>query len=61
MLDKLLGALALVLVLEGLMPLINPRGWRDMFSRALQMNDGQLRFVGLVAVGLGVVLWFMQL
>ena len=54
MADSLLGALALVLILEGALPLCAPRVWRDAFQRLLAMTDGQLRFVGLVCVGLGV-------
>ncbi|MBB5203744.1 hypothetical protein HNQ51_001037 [Inhella inkyongensis] len=51
-------ALALMLVVEGLMPLLGPGQWRAMFSRLLQLSDGQLRFIGLmsVVVGLGLML-----
>jgi uncharacterized protein YjeT (DUF2065 family) len=54
--DLLLGALALMLVFEGLLPLFSPKSWRAMFERATQLTDGQLRFVGLASVALGVVL-----
>jgi uncharacterized protein YjeT (DUF2065 family) len=57
--DALLGALALMLVFEGLMPLLNPRGWRSVFERVLRMNDGQIRFIGLLSVGIGVVLFWL--
>ena len=50
-----LAACALVLVLEGLLPLIAPRFWRDAFTRLTQLSDGQLRFIGLVSIGIGVV------
>lgn len=50
MLDGLWGALALLLVLEGLLPLCSPQSWRKAFERALQMKDGQLRFMGLLSV-----------
>jgi uncharacterized protein YjeT (DUF2065 family) len=53
--DAFLAACALVLVLEGLLPLIAPRFWRDTFTRLTQMSDGQLRFIGLVSIGAGVV------
>ncbi len=56
--DWLWPAFGLVLVCEGLMPLLNPQGWRALFARLLQLNDGQLRFVGLSCVALGgVILW----
>lgn len=54
--DALLGALALMLVIEGLLPLVNPGGWRNVFSRLLQMSDGQIRFIGLLSVGAGLLL-----
>ena len=53
--DAFLLACALVLVLEGLLPLIAPRFWRETFTRLTQLSDGQLRFVGLVSIGVGVV------
>lgn len=56
---ELLTALALVMVIEGLMPLISPSRWREAFSRILAMNDGQIRFIGLVSIlaGLLGLLW----
>ena len=54
--DLLIGALALMLIFEGLLPLLNPRGWRSVFERVLQMNDGQIRFIGLLSVGVGLLL-----
>ena len=53
--DAFLVACTLVLVLEGLLPLIAPRFWRETFTRLTQLSDGQLRFVGLVSIGVGVV------
>lgn len=57
--SELLSALALVLVIEGLMPLISPARWREVFSRVLAMSDGQIRFVGLASILLGLLglLW----
>lgn len=49
-------AIALVLVIEGLLPFLSPQRWREVFSQALRLNDGQLRFFGLVAIVLGLVL-----
>jgi uncharacterized protein YjeT (DUF2065 family) len=54
--EALFGAFALMLVLEGLLPLINPGGWRSVFARVLQMSDGQIRFIGLLSVGVGLLL-----
>lgn len=59
--DAIWIALALVLVLEGLMPAVNPQGWRRMFSQLLQLSDAQIRQVGLVSMVLGLVLlWILQ-
>ena len=54
--DSLLAAIALVLILEGLLPLISPTKWREIFSQLLQLQDGQIRFFGLGTVLLGVFL-----
>lgn len=54
--DLLLGAVALMLVLEGLLPFLSPRSWRSMFERVTQLSDGQIRFVGLSSMLIGVVL-----
>lgn len=48
-------ALALMLVLEGLLPLLAPATWRDMFRRLLELSDGQIRFIGLALVLSGAV------
>ena len=54
--ETLVTALALLLIAEGLLPLLSPRSWREAFTRLLQLTDGQLRFFGLIAVALGMLL-----
>jgi uncharacterized protein len=56
--DWLLGGVALMLLIEGLLPMLNPRAWRQMFERATQLSDGQIRFLGLCSVLLGAVLFW---
>jgi uncharacterized protein YjeT (DUF2065 family) len=56
--ETLLAALALVLIFEGLLPLFAPRAWREAFTKMLEMSDGQLRFIGLVAFGAGLVMLY---
>jgi len=51
-----LMALALMLVLEGLLPFLAPTLWRDTFRRILQLSDGQIRFFGLTSMLVGIVL-----
>ena len=54
--DLLLGALALVLVIEGLLPFLSPQTWRSVFERATRMSDGQIRFLGLSSMIAGLVM-----
>ena len=56
--EFLWGALALVLVIEGVLPFLSPGAWRKVFERAIQLSDGQIRFVGLssMIVGLAALL-----
>lgn len=45
----------MVLILEGLLPLVAPRVWRETFRRLVDMSDGQLRFIGLSSIVIGGV------
>ncbi len=56
MADLLLGALALMLVFEGLLPFLSPGAWRRVFEKATKLSDGQLRFLGLTCMVLGLLL-----
>ena len=51
-----LRAIGLVLVLEGLMPLVAPARWREVFMQVARMRDGQIRFVGFGAALAGALL-----
>lgn len=59
MLEYWVAAFGLMLVLEGLMPFTFPAVWRETLRKVSQLNDGQLRFIGLtmLMVGLLVVYW----
>jgi uncharacterized protein len=57
--DVFWTALALVLIFEGLMPFVAPSAWRRVFTQMLQLQDGQIRFFGLVCVLSGVLLWWV--
>ena len=52
----LLTAVALVLVIEGVLPFVNPNGMRRAMLMISQMNDNSLRFAGLTSMILGVLL-----
>jgi len=47
-------ALALVLIVEGLLPFISPKSWRELFAQLMTLQDGQIRFFGLVVIALGL-------
>ena len=42
------------MILEGLLPFVAPRLWRETFTKLVELSDGQIRFVGLVAILVGV-------
>jgi len=54
--DKLIAALGLMLVLEGLLPMIAPARWREVFLQIARLRDGQIRFVGMGSALLGIAL-----
>jgi len=54
--DLLLAALAVMLVIEGLLPFLSPGTWRSVFEKAIRMSDGQIRFVGLSSIVIGLLL-----
>ena len=56
MTDVLLAALALMLVIEGILPFSAPRIWRETFRALITMSDGQIRFAGLMSMMIGLVL-----
>ncbi|MBK1734819.1 DUF2065 domain-containing protein [Halorhodospira abdelmalekii] len=57
--QDLLTAVALLLVLEGIMPAASPGMFREAMRQAAEMDDGSLRAIGLVAMGLGVLLLYL--
>jgi hypothetical protein len=54
-----LAAIGLLLVIEGILPFAVPAVWREGFSRILELNDGQLRFIGAASMTGGVFLLLM--
>ena len=58
--ENLLLAFALMLVIEGLLPFTVPNVWRTTFRKLTEMNDGQIRFIGLSSIiaGLALLLLF---
>jgi uncharacterized protein YjeT (DUF2065 family) len=56
--DELWAAFALVLIIEGILPFVAPGFWRSTFTRLTQLSDGQLRFIGLVSIAVGLIALF---
>lgn len=57
---SLLMAFGLMLVIEGILPLIAPSAWRQTFKRMVDFSDGQLRFVGLASMLAGLLMILMM-
>jgi uncharacterized protein YjeT (DUF2065 family) len=55
----LLTALALMLVIEGVLPFLVPALWRETFRRLTEMSDGQIRFIGLTSMLAGLLLLYL--
>lgn len=51
--------LALVLIAEGLLPFCSPPRWRKLFEDLLKLSDDQIRLMGGVSLGLGMLLIWM--
>lgn len=59
--NDLLAALALYLVIEGLLPFASPAGWRQGLFLISQLRDSQLRLFGLVSIVAGLaLLWLVR-
>jgi len=43
------------MIVEGALPFAAPKVWRETFRKLIELSDGQLRFLGLVALLAGVV------
>jgi uncharacterized protein len=45
-----------MLLLEGILPLLAPRAWRQTFEHLLTLKDGQLRFIGMMSMLIGLLI-----
>ena len=59
MLDYWLLGLAMMLVIEGMLPFVLPALWRETFRKLVDLTDGQLRFVGITAMLSGILLLYL--
>ncbi len=56
---EILTALALVLVIEGLLPFASPGRYRQMVAQIVGMSDNNIRAVGLIVIVIGLALLFI--
>jgi uncharacterized protein YjeT (DUF2065 family) len=59
MTQVVLAAVALMLVIEGILPFTSPSTWRQLFLKLTEMSDGQIRFAGLTSMMLGLIILFL--
>jgi len=57
--EQLWIAFALILVIEGIMPFLNPTGWRNTLRSISEMDDKNLRIIGLLSMIIGVILLYL--
>lgn len=57
--NEILVAGALMLVLEGLLPILSPKSFKQMMQRAAEMSEQELRWSGLVSMIFGAVLIYI--
>ena len=56
---ELLTAIALVLIIEGLLPFISPGGFRRYMQSVVSLPDSQLRTAGFLGMAAGLVLLYL--
>jgi len=54
--QDLFSAVALVFIIEGIVPFISPGSLRKTYQRMLEMNDRTIRITGLISMIAGAIL-----
>jgi uncharacterized protein YjeT (DUF2065 family) len=57
--QDLFAALALVLVIEGILPLLSPSGYRSALQSMLQQDDRMLRKIAVGSILAGLLLLYI--
>ena len=52
----LLAAIALLFIVEGVMPFMFPNFWKRMMKEATELPEMQLRIVGLASISIGLLI-----
>ena len=55
----LLNAIALVLILEGILPFANPASIKNMYKAMQEMPERSLRLVGFASIAVGLLLLYL--
>ena len=55
----LCAALAIVCIIEGIMPFINPAGMKRLLSRIASLQDRDMRIAGLISMVIGLTILFL--
>jgi uncharacterized protein YjeT (DUF2065 family) len=55
----LFAALAIVCILEGVMPFINPSGMKRLLSRIASLEERDMRIAGFISMALGLTILFL--
>ena len=59
MAEELIRAIALVLVIEGMLPFLSPDGWRQAMLQAGRLSDKTLRIIGFASMLAGVLILYL--
>ncbi|MCH7537337.1 MAG: DUF2065 domain-containing protein [Proteobacteria bacterium] len=59
MATEVLTALALVLIIEGMLPFMSPRKYRELVAEIAQLGDNHIRTIGLVVMIAGLLTLFL--
>jgi uncharacterized protein YjeT (DUF2065 family) len=57
--EVVIAGLALMLVIEGILPFTAPKLWRDTFRKLIEMTDGQIRTSGLISMLAGLLILYL--
>ena len=57
--QELLIAVALMLVIEGILPFLSPTKMRGILLQMLEMDDKSLRISGLMSMLIGVIMLYI--
>ena len=56
---EILTAVALVLIIEGLLPFASPGRYRQLVAQIVSLSDNNIRITGLVVIAIGLALLFL--